>query len=211
MKQLWVKCLCVACAAFCLVACSDDDEHGHVPSYITDLLLVSTDGEGTLATVTLDNGKTYDVAAQQKSTNYPDTTFRCRAVYTLQDGELTLGSVVTIFAQAPSPASAFALIRNGVVYYGEEYIPRDPVKLISMWKAGGYINLHLGLLTSGSAVHQYAFCQDSPGCYSLVHLRPFGDKESYTEHVYMSMPIPEGLDHLTFSVHTYDGVFTQAF
>ena len=203
----------VGLSAVCMVACSagEDDGDEYIPPYITDLLEVATDAYGMLSVVTLDNGATYDVTEQQKVTNYPDTTFRCRAIYTLEKGKLKLSSVVTVFANKPVPASAFSLVKNGVVYSGEEYIPRDPMKVISMWKSGGYINLHLGLMTTGRNVHQYAFCEDAPGKYSLVHLRPWGDAESYTEQVYMSMPIPKGVEELTFSVNTYDGVYTQTF
>ena len=211
---LYAAWLCaVGLSVVCMVACSagEDDGDEYIPPYITDLLEVATDADGMLSVVALDNGATYDVTEQQKMTDYPDTTFRCRAIYTLEKETLKLYSVSTVFAQKPVPASAFSLVINGVVYPGEEYIPRDPMKVISMWKSGGYINLHLGLMTTGKQVHQYAFCEDAPGKYSLVHLRPYGDEESYTEQVYMSMPIPEGVDKLTFSVYTYDGVYTQAF
>lgn len=204
--------LCVACVAFCMVACGDDDDEGsHIPSYITDFMLVSTDAKGYITTVTLDDGSIYPVTTQKRMTDYPDTTLRCRANYTLDEGQLRLYGVGKVFAQKPVPASAFRLILNGVSYDGEEYIPRDPVKVVSMWKSGGYINLHLGLMTTGNGVHQYAFCEDSPGHYSLVHLRPYADAESYTEQIFMSMPIPEGMEELTFSVYTYDGIYTRTF
>ena len=80
-----------------------------------------------------------------------------------------------------------------------------------MWRSGGYLNLHLGLMTTGVGTHQYAFCQDSVGHYSLLHLRPSNDQESYTNDVYMSMPVPEDVDSLTFSVYTYDGIYTRTF
>ncbi len=208
-NRLW-SWLCVACLSFCLAACGEDDEEDF-PSYITDFMLVSTDAKGYITTVTLDNGSTYHVEAQKKMTDYPDTTLRCRANYVLEEGRLTLYGVGKVFAPKPVPASTFVLVQNGVPYYGEEYIPRDLMKVVSMWKSGGYINMHLGLMTTGNGVHQYAFCEDSPGHYSLVHLRPYADAESYTEQIYMSMPIPEGVEELTFSVYTYDGIYTRSF
>lgn len=213
MKQLFVKFLCVACAACFLVACSDgDDDTGeYIPPYITDLLEVSSNEDGVLTTVTLDDGRTYDVSAQKKVVDAENTIFRCRATYTLSHEKMTLYGLAAVFVATPEPASSFVVVRNGVAYYGSAYIPRDPMKVVSMWKSGGYINLHLGLMTTGKGTHQYAFCEDSPGHYSLAHLRPGSDAESYTADVYMSMPIPEGVEELTFSVQTYDGTYTRTF
>lgn len=213
LNRLWCY-VCVACLALCCVACSDDDDDDRgrdIPSYLTDLLWVSTNAEGNLTLVTLDNGSTYDVAAQNKMTDYADTTLRCRATYTLDKGRLTLHGLATVLCMSPVPASDFVYVKDGVPYYGSEYIPRNPVKLVSMWKSGGCINLHLGVMTTGHGVHQYAFCEDSPGHYSLVHLRPSYDAESYTSQVYMSMPIPDGVDAPTIAVYTYDGIQTRTF
>jgi hypothetical protein len=66
-------------------------------------------------------------------------------------------------------------------------------------------------MTTGKGIHQYAFCEDSVGHYSLLHSRPKDDAESYKEHNYLSMPIPNGVEHLTFSVHTYDSIYTRDF
>lgn len=210
MKQPLVNILGWLCAFVMLSACSDDDGD-YVPPYLTDMVNISTDAEGTLSLVMLDNGTSFDISAQKMMSDAPETTIRCRATYTLNKGKMTLYGAAAVFADKPVPASHFTLVKNGVVYRGSEYIPRDPVKLVSMWKSGGYINLHLGVMTTGLGCHQYAFCEDGEGQYSLVHLCPWGDDASYTEQVYMSMPIPDGIDELTFSVYTYDGVYTQTF
>ena len=224
MKQLWHKCYsCLAAALLTatvlvvvsglLVGCTqgEEDSGGYVPPYITDLMVVNTDFDGRLVTVVLDDGSIYDVAAQQLQTKAINEKVRCRGTYTLSEGKMELLGLAAIFSSGPVAAESFVLTVDGKEYGGVEYLPRDPVKVISMWKSGGYINLHLGVMTSGEGVHQYAFCKEAPGHYSLVHLRPLSDKESYTEQVYMSMPIPAGVDELTFSVHTYDGICTRTF
>ena len=210
MKLPLVNILGWFCAIALLTACSKDDDD-YVPPYQIDMLEVSTDADGMLSWVKLDDGSIYDVSAQKKMSEAPDTTLRCRGSYTLNHGKMTLYGVAAVFADKPVPASAFTVVINGVPHRGSEYLPRDPVKLVSMWKSGGYINLHLGVMTTGYGIHQYAFCEEAPGLYSLVHLHPFSDASSYTEQVYMSMPIPEGVEEPTFILKTYDGVYKRTF
>ena len=208
MKLLFNSLLLLMCLLG-FVACEDDDEKdGNYPSLYTDMLCVSTAADGTLTTAILDNGEHYDVSAQGLASSTSDATLRCLASYTLNNGSLKLRSIARVFSDDPYPVESFF---GSVVRYDPSLLPRDPVKLISMWKSGGYINLHLGVLTTGQGTHSYAFCRDEDGAYSLLHLRPQGDAESYTEHLYMSMPIPEGMEHLSFSVYTYDGVYTRTF
>lgn len=199
---------------FCLVGCEsfeDDENEGNYPSLYTDMLCVATAEDGTLNTVILDNGEQYDVSAQKLTSDASGTILRCRASYTLSAGKLKLQSIANVFSEKAYPAEAFYTIVDGVALHDPSLIPRDPVKLISMWKSGGYINLHLGVLTTGNGIHAYAFCRDSEGAYSLVHQRPQEDAESYTGHLYLSMPIPQGVEHLSFSVYTYDGIYTKTF
>ena len=209
MKLRLLKLICLVWVVG-LAACSDD-KGGDVPPYITDLLTVSTNAEGTVASVLLDNGKTYNIVSQGISSDLPDTLLRCQGIYTLENGKMTVYSLLLVFSDEAIPAESFVFVKDGERYEGPEYLPRDPVKLISMWKSGGYINMHVGVLTTGNGQHRYAFCQDSVGHYSLVHLRPEGDAESYTEQVYLSMPLPQGDEVETFTVYTYNGVETWKF
>lgn len=210
MKQLFNSLLLIGCLLGC-VACEDDEKDGNFPALYTDMLCVSTAEDGTLKTVVLDNGEQYDVSAQGMTSDACSTTLRCRASYTLKDGRLKLHGIAHVFSDNPYPQEAFYVVVNGVAVHSPSLIPRNPVKLISMWKSGGYINLHLGVLTTGNGVHAYAFCRDGEGAYSLVHLRPQEDAESYTEHLYLSMPIPQGEEHPSFTVYTYDGIYTKTF
>ena len=197
--------------AFCLclvVGCSDDDGSDY-PSLITDLVVAETNASKKVAKVTLDNGHSFDVEAQGISTEVADTTFRCVASYTLTGGKMEVRNIAQVFSVLPVPGDSLLTAKDGTRKF--DTLPRDPMNVVSMWKSGGYINMLLGLMTTGKGTHGFAFSEDSVGHYSLVHLRPTEDAESYTEKVYMSMPIPKGIEKLTFSVYTYDGVFTRMF
>lgn len=213
MRKLLTNILCVA-FAMCLVACNDgdDDDGGYIPPYITDFLVASTDADGKVVSVRLDDGTTHNVASQQVDLERKDTLFRCMATYTLEKGKsLKLYGIQPVFSYKPYKATSIYVIIDGQPYQDVSLLPRDPMKVISMWKAGGYLNLHLGLMTTHQGVHQYVFCEDSVGHYSLLHQRPAYDGSAYTENVYLSMPIPEGLESFTFTVRTYDGDYTQTF
>lgn len=213
MKKLLTNILCVAFVV-CLVACSDGDDDGgeYIPPYITDFLVASTDADGKVVSVRLDDGTTHNVASQQVDLERKDTLFRCMATYTLEKGKnLKLYGIQPVFSYKPYKATSIYMIIDGQTYQDVSLLPRDPMKIISMWKGGGYLNLHLGLMTTHQGVHQYVFCEDSVGHYSLLHQRPAYDGSAYTENVYLSMPIPEGLESFTFTVRTYDGDYTQTF
>ena len=206
MKRQFSSILCLMGLVF-IVSCSDDDKD--YPSLVSDFLVASTDANGKITTVRLDKGTTYDIAAQGISTNAPDTLLRCIASYTLDGDKMTMYNISHIFSENPVPARSLLMAEDGTQLM--DTLPRDPMKVVSLWKDGGYINMQLGMLTTGVGTHAYAFCEDSVGHYSLVHLRPQEDAESYTQKVYMSMPIPDSVGQVTFSIYTYDGIFTRTF
>ena len=196
----------MAALALCLTACSDDDDDNY-PSYITNMVVVAVDATGTVSEVRLDNGTKYGVKSQGLRTEERDTLLRCMASYTIDGGDMTVTGLKHVFSDYPitlqEVMDMFSITASEV--------PRHPVNLISMWKSGGYLNIQVGVMTMGVSKHAFAFCEDAPGQYSLLHLHPSGDAASYTEKVFMSMPIPEGVGAFTFSVTTYDGVVTQTF
>ena len=213
MRKLWTDILCVLCLT-CLVACSDgdDDSGGYIPPYITDLVEATTDTQGKIVRVRLDDGTTYDVSSQKFSLSGRNDVIRCMVTYTHEAHQsFQIQSIVPIFTDIPYPAENIRVVVNGEVYQDVSMLPRSPLKVISMWKSGGYLNLHLGMLTTDNGAHEFLFCEDAPGQYSLLHLRALSDASSYTEHLYMSMPIPEDVEHFTFTIRTYDGDYTRTF
>ena len=206
MKQRLVRCFLGLAFALFLMACSNDDTGGFVPPLLTELVVMNIGGDGCLESVTLDDGSTYDIRSQQLMSEVKDTVWRCKATYTLVQKKMQMYSIERVFCAAPVKAETL-----GVVNGEARDLPRDPMEVLAMWKSGGFVNMCLGLMTTGNGSHKYAFCEDSVGHYSLLHARPQDDAESYTEDVYLSMPIPDGLDSLTFSVYTYDGIYTKEF
>lgn len=200
MRLLLVSLLCILFA--CMTGCSDEPED--YPPIVSDLLLVRTDALGRCQAAVLDDGSVYPLVSQDLWTDKRDTLVRCQASYTIENGKLNFYGLTEVFASRPYPADFILQLGDGV-------LPRDPMKVVSMWKSGGYINMHLSLMTAGQKGHSYAFCEDSTGCYSLLHSRPSDDAEAYSKNVYFSMPIPQGVDTVSFSVHTYDGIFTRTF
>ena len=200
MRLPLVSLLCLLC--ICMESCSDD--HEDYPPIVSDLLLVRTDALGRCQAAVLDDGSTYPLVSQSLWTDNRDTLVRCQASYTIESGKMELYGLTEVFASRPYPADFILQLSDGI-------LPRDPMKVVSMWKSGGYINMHLSLMTAGLKGHTYAFCEDSTGCYSLLHSRPSGDAEAYAKSVFFSMPIQHEAESVTFSVHTYDGIFTRTF
>ena len=83
MRKLLADIFCVA-FVLCMVACSEGDDDGdvYIPPYVTDLVVASTDANGKVLKVCLDDGATYNVASQQVDLERKDTLLRCMAVYT---------------------------------------------------------------------------------------------------------------------------------
>lgn len=213
MRKLLTDILIAVCLT-CFVACSDgdDDSGGYIPPYITDLMEATTDAEGRIVSVRLDDGTTYDVSSQRRTLSAKDTVIRCMAIYThVNQQPFQIYSIAPIFTDIPHPANTIHVVVNGKAYQDVSLLPRNPIKVISMWKSGGYLNLHLGMMTAGNGTHEFLFCEDSPGQYSLLHLHPTKDATAYTEHIYMSMPIPEDVDQFTFTIRTYDGDYIRTF
>ena len=104
----------------------------------------------------------------------------------------------------------------------KEGIKTDPVKITSIWKSGGYINLHLGVLTKGRA-HKYHFLnlgksRNSMGKATqriqLFHSQE-EDPEAYTREIFLSCPLNkldlQSGDSIIFSINTYEGIKVYTF
>lgn len=209
MKKQLSKIICLLCivsVTMCFVSCFDDDSTPY-PSLKTDLIVAETNAAGVVSKVKLDNGELYDVTSQGINFNKADTIFRCYASYAMEGNGLKLYGIANIFSNKPVPLATF--LEDG--QYTEETLPRDPVGVTSMWKGGGYINMQLAVPTTNYVTHSYAFCDEGDGHYSLLHRKSLNVVDSYTEVVFLSMPIPEGVESLTFSVTTDNGVYTRTF
>ena len=81
----------------------------------------------------------------------------------------------------------------------------------------------LEVLTTGKGMHSFAFCEEGFADsadgkkivnVSVLHERPQGDAESYTQDAYLSIPIggyAGECDSVAVSIPTYQGVKTFVF
>lgn len=200
MRKLSIVSFVLAIVISCW-SCSDDDDKRY-PSLFTDFLTAETDSKGNVAFVTLDDGSRYAVSRIISTDNKKDTLLRCLANYTIDDGKIDIYNIRNIFSKHVLPADSF------------KTAAKDPVKVTSVWRGNKFLNIHLGVMTTGKGTHTYGFCIDSVkgnmSYVSLMHQRPEDDAESYTSNVYMSLPL-EGFatDSLSFCVHTYEGIYTK--
>jgi len=189
--------------AFAFVCCDDDEEGDYYPSLTTDFVVAATNNKGLVKTIIFEDGNVYDMTSQSIDTEVPDTTFRCISSYTKKDGAYEFYQLKHVFSDKALPSSKF-----------KENV-KNPVKVVSVWKGRGYINMRLGVLTTGQASHSYGFSIDSlvskTTYVSLIHKRPENDAESYTETVYMSLPLTMDTDSVSFTINTYDGPMTREF
>lgn len=194
----------VTLVGLCLyfISCNSDDDY-QVPSYFIDLVEANTNHDTLVTVIKMDNGKTYDVH-QSIVAAAPDTTYRCLCTYALDSNQITLYRLEHVYSSYPRKADGF------------KSHPTDPVKFISSWKSGGYLNLQIGVMTTDAEQHPFGFCEDSitdRGMYktvyfTLLHQRPNRDNESYTKTMFLSIPLSNYADCDSFAirVQTYDGM-----
>ena len=180
-----------------VTSCSSDDVH--IPSYYVDLVEADTNLDSLVTVIRKDNGTSFNVTQEIKA-SVPDTTFRCLCTYSVEDDQLTVYSLSHIFSSRPRKAEAF------------DSLITDPVKFISCWRSGGYLNIQIGVMTTDAEYHRFAFCEDSIAdktvFFTLLHQRPKKDNESYTKEMFLSIPIVSytDCDSFAISVQTYEGL-----
>lgn len=212
MKRAFTCVLCAVLSMVAFLSCSDDDNDTAMPSILAEFVEANTAADGTIRTITTDNGTIYTLNNKIK-TDVADTTFRCVCNFTPTDGahKATVYNIKHIYSFPPIPAQQFE---------SHDY---DPVHVQSVWKGGKYINIILGVMTSGNGIHACAFSEDSVTLtaegtktvhVSLLHKRPDNDIEAYTQKVYLSMPVSHYADScqtIALSIPTYDGTKTYTF
>ncbi len=186
-----------------LLSCSDDTPY---PSLTYDFVEAVVGSDSCVSHIRTDQGNSFAIG-QQIMTNTADSTMRCVASYVVSPDSTTatVYGIEHIHSQHPIPVEEF----------NEQ--PKAPVKLQSWWQSGNYINLIIGVLTTGHGNHAFTFCEDTYTSnpdgtttvnISLLHKRPENDAESYTEKVYLSIPIERyrsNADSISVSVITYEG------
>ena len=194
--------------AFAAVSCSKDDEP--YPALITELVMSSSDAQCMFTSFTTDDGLTYQMSNNVKGPK-PNVRWRFLCGYVKVDE--TTARVYT-FIQVP-------LLPD---YTREKDQRRDPTNIASIWKGGGYINLHLLPKTQGGK-QAWGFIRDSictnkaggtDYFVSLSHYQ-FNDVEAYTTDLFVSLDLDSiaatrtPSDSLIFIVKTYNGRRSWAF
>ena len=198
MGRLGLISLYILCVG-CILSCSKQTD---VPNLVTEMCDVSINSSGIATKAVLDNGVVLDIASQGLTSNVSDTTVRSVLTYAWVDGVPCVYDNIPAICMRPASAESF------------ETCPHDPVKLVSVWQMGRYINLVIGEMTTGNGTHEYAFCMDSlkDGVLytSFLHRQPATDAGSFTQKRYASMPVcgngVEAYDSVCLSICTYDGV-----
>jgi len=165
-----------------------------------------TDADKRIYEMYMDSGRRYWVSNSGLYANHADAYLRVLATYLPQDSlNATIYSTSTVY----------------VLHDSTEVAQRDPVNVLSVWRGGGFINMHLQPKTQGLSSHQrWGFCIDSVAAHhhylSLYHDQN-DDKESYSTDVYASIQLSrvdslfvQG-DTLSFTIHTYRGTKTWTF
>lgn len=176
-----------------LVSCSNDD--GPYPSLITEFADMLVDSTGVATTLTLDDGKTYSISNHI-------TELEPKSVY----------RVVSSFEQEQDRATIYSLNSVHILRDSTAIRKYDPIGVLSAWRAGKYINLHLSPKTQEGRQY-WGFCVDSitPHHARLsLHHDQNGDPTSYSTAVYASLPVDsiKGIDKgdtITLSINTFKG------
>lgn len=197
--------LCSILLAMSLVLASCDDDDAAIPSYITDFVTAHSNSEKLVDRILFDDGCDYALTKQKIQASAADSAYRCIATYAVQeDGERAIYMMEPVVSTVPKYIDEMKT--------GRDSITHAPVKVVSVWKGRGYVNIHLGTLVQGVAAHMYGFLLDSIAngteYVSLLHFRPSNDGEAYTSNVYMSMPMvkrSEDVERFVLRINTYDG------
>jgi hypothetical protein len=208
----WLRLLFAAVATSVFAMSCSEDEGESMPPMLMDFVEAHTDANCRVVKISSDAGRSF-VVAQNITAGVADTTYRCVCRYTLDESESNadIFSLQHIYSLPPFPKSDF------------EKHPAAPVTVSSVWKGGDYINLILKVLTTGKGTHSFAFCEEGFADnadgkkivnVTVLHERPQGDAESYTQDVYMSIPMGDyacQCDSIAVNIPTYQGVKTFMF
>jgi len=183
----------------------DDDEEDPMPPLRMEFVEVFTNGKSIVDYILTDEGERLSPSSTI-SASRPDTTYRCVCQYALENGKCNVYDLRSIYSKKP-----VRLAESDTLW-------TDPLNVNSVWKTSRYVNMSLALLTNGRGSHVYSFTEDTVmtgteghrTVYCTVTHRRIQDPESYTQNVYLSMPLYEyvdsAMDSVAVSINTYKGL-----
>ncbi len=184
--------LCIAC----------EEERETYPSIVTEMADAHVNSKGTLYMIETDKGTQYTL------TN-PQTGFKADRIYRTLSG---------FVPEADGRATLYQMSGAYLLRDSSAVGRHDATGVLSAWRAGRYINLHLKPKTQGGTQY-WGFTLDhaTPGHARIsLHHSQNGDAPSYSEEIYASIPVDSipgtaAGDTLTLTVQTYDGPKTWTF
>lgn len=201
------------CGLTALSACQSETEETSYPPIITDFANLHTDPTGNIYQIEPDDCPRYYLDPIIQG-NIPNATLRALCGYALQETDTT--------AQRQT-ARLYTLTTVELLQDSTQNTNpgNDPTKILSAWKSGRYINLHLAPLTQGGRQYWgYRLTRPENGrsTYTLtLYHNQNNDPQSFTQEIYASislMPLMEQAqtgDTVRLQVNTYEGVKTWAF
>lgn len=193
-----------------MVACEDDEDDAFPPVRM-EFVEVITNSKSEVDYILTDDGQRLAPSSTITAAR-PDTTYRCVCQYAVENKACHVYDLRTIYAKKPVRLTA------------SDTLWTDPIGVNSVWKGPRYVNLSLALLTTGRGSHSYSFVEDTVmtngGDVTTVHCtvthrRQGDDPESYTQNVYLSMPVydylEKGVDSVAVTINTYSGPKTYRY
>ncbi len=201
IRTLTVSLYAVACCLLTAVSSCGKDEVD-TPAYVMELAEAYSNSDKLIDSIRLDNGQSYDVS-QSIAASGANRTYRCLCTYWTEGDDIHILSLQNVFLRTPFP---FTTDLSFVM---------DPVKFYSCWRTDRYLNIRVGVMTSGNGTHSFLINEDSTytvgdkqvACFTLLHSQPSGDTEAYTQEAFICMPTGgyRDYDTLVVNVPTYDG------
>ena len=183
MNKRLSGCLLAAFGMMLATACSnDEDDATPYPSIVTELADLPANAEGVLDNLLTDNGEQLFLTNPQKG-------YRPQAVYRGMCGYVRAGGTET------HPLVRLATLRTVTLLHDSTDAPqrRDPVRVVSAWRGGDYINLMLQPKTQGGRQY-WGFRTDSlrerdgkKHWYLSLHHGQNNDPAAYSETLYASL------------------------
>lgn len=196
-----------------LASCKEEDDYVY-PSVFTEILCAQTDATGAVSYLNTDDGKVYRASNGKALKGLArDSVYRVYCVYELSESmqdEALLYSFQPLVSPNPIKANRFP---GGV--------KTDPLKVVSVWRGGAYINLSLEIMSQDTRKHRFHFVDGGiteQGEYRSLNLTLYydrgGDVEAYYQKVYLSMPLEnykkvlQPGDLVLFHINTFSGFET---
>lgn len=195
-KLLYLMLLPLLC-----LACEEDKDEAY-PSIVTELTDAYVNEKGVMHKIETDRGDAYTLTNPQSGFN-PQSIYRTLSGFVPQnDGTATLYQLKGVYLLRDSTSVG----------------KKDPTGVLSAWRAGRYINLHLQPKTQGGTQY-WGFVVDSLAegrAYISLHHCQNGDAPSYSQDVYASIPVDSiadaaPSDSLIMTIATYSGNKTWTF